>query len=147
MGQYELFQKDFCRIKLAGECIRAKIRNQRVMLMRNGAPPQDVLKRLAYAADNAAFADSIEEIRGIEGGAAATYFSQFAAMLKTNGKLTFDFQKRTRRPPRDPVNALLSLGYSVLVKELAGICHLTGLDPFYGFSIAPVTAVLPSHLI
>lgn len=137
LGQYELFQKDFCRIKLAGECIRAKIRNQRVMLMRNGDPPKDVLKRLAYAADNAASAGSIEEIRGIEGGAAAVYFSQFASMLKTDGKLTFDFQKRTRRPPRDPVNALLSLGYSVMVKELAGICHLTGLDPFCGFFHRP----------
>lgn len=136
-GQYELFDKDFCQIKLAGECIRAKIRNQRVMLMRNGDPPKEVLKRLAYAADNAASAASIDEIRGIEGGAAAVYFSQFSSMLKTDGRLTFDFQKRTRRPPRDPVNALLSLGYSVMVKELAGICHTIGLDPFCGFFHRP----------
>jgi len=135
--QYLLFEKDFCRIKLAGECIRAKIRNQRVMLMRNGDPSKPVLTRLAKASENAARATSIEEIRGIEGGAAAAYFSEFASMIKAQGKLKFDFEKRTRRPPRDPVNALLSLGYSILAKELAGVCHLVGLDPFYGFFHQP----------
>src|SRR5690606_19617860 len=82
LGQYELFQKEFCRVRLAGECVRAKIRNQRAMIMRNGDPPETVRKVLARAAKNASTAGSIEEIRGIEGGAAATYFAQFASMLK-----------------------------------------------------------------
>ncbi len=137
MRQYEYFQQDFFRVRLAGECIRAKIRNQRVMLMRNGSPDKGALKRLAYASDKATRAASIEEIRGIEGGAAATYFSEFASMLKSHRLSVFDFQKRTRRPPRDPMNALLSLGYSVLAKELAGVCHLVGLDPFLGFFHQP----------
>lgn len=137
MGQYELFQKDFCRLKLARECIRAKIRNQRVLLMRNGKPGKEILNRLATAAKAAESAGSIDEVRGIEGGAAATYFSEFASMLKADGEVAFDFNKRTRRPPRDPVNALLSLGYSVLAKELAGICHVVGLDPFFGFFHRP----------
>jgi CRISPR-associated protein Cas1 len=136
-GQYELFGRDACRIQLAGECIRAKIRNQRVMLMRNGSPDKTALKGLARASENAAQASSLAEIRGIEGGAAAVYFREFASMLKAEEKLSFDFQKRTRRPPRDPVNALLSLGYSILAKELAGICHAVGLDPFYGFFHQP----------
>lgn len=136
-GQYELFTKDFCRIKLAGECIRAKIRNQRVMLMRNGSPDKTLLKRLSRASENAGNAGSLDEIRGIEGGAAAVYFGQFASMLKAEGEISFDFKKRSRRPPRDPVNALLSLGYSILAKELAGICHQVGLDPFLGFFHQP----------
>lgn len=137
LGQYELFQKDFCRFTLARECIRAKIRNQRVLLMRNGKPNKTILKRLTNAAKAAEHATSIEEVRGIEGGAAATYFAEFASMLKTDGEVSFDFKKRTRRPPRDPVNALLSLGYSVLAKELAGVCHVVGLDPFLGFFHQP----------
>jgi CRISPR-associated protein Cas1 len=137
IGQYDLFKKDFCRIKLAGECIRAKIRNQRVMLMRNGSPDKKLLKRLSRAAENATKATSLDEIRGIEGGAAAVYFGEFGSMLKVDGKMSFDFTKRTRRPPRDPVNALLSLGYSILAKELAGICHQVGLDPFLGFFHQP----------
>jgi CRISPR-associated protein Cas1 len=67
---------------------------------------------------------------GIEGEAAALYFGQFRTMIKN---VDFDFSMRNRRPPRDPVNALLSLGYSILVKELAGVCHAVGLDPFLGF--------------
>lgn len=137
LGQYDLFRQEFCQIRLTAECIRAKIRNQRVMLMRNGEPSKAILRRLASAADHAAKAGSIDEIRGIEGGAAAVYFAEFASMLKADRRLEFDFQKRTRRPPRDPVNALLSLGYSVMVKELAGICHSVGLDPFFGFFHRP----------
>lgn len=137
VGQYDLFRKEYCQVRLAAECIRAKIRNQRVMLMRNGDPSKATLKRLAVAADNAANGGSIEEIRGIEGGAASVYFAEFASMLKTDSKLAFDFKKRTRRPPRDPVNALLSLGYSVMAKELAGICYSVGLDPFFGFFHRP----------
>lgn len=132
-GQYENFAREYFQVQLAGECIRAKIRNQRVMLMRNGSPDKTVLKSLSRASEKAGKATSLEEIRGIEGGAAALYFREFASMLKTEGRIAFDFSKRTRRPPRDPVNALLSLGYSILAKELAGICHVVGLDPFYGF--------------
>ena len=135
--QYEAFQNDYWRIKLAAECVRAKIRNQRVMLMRNGEPGKAVLERLAHAADNASFASSIEQIRGIEGGAAASYFAAFGSMLKSDDAIRFDFKRRTRRPPQDAVNAMLSLGYSILVKEIAGVCHLVGLDPFFGFFHQP----------
>jgi CRISP-associated protein Cas1 len=51
--------------------------------------------------------------------------------------LTFDFLRRNRRPPADPVNALLSFGYSMLVKDLTIICHSIGLDPFIGFYHQP----------
>jgi CRISPR-associated protein Cas1 len=58
-------------------------------------------------------------------------------MFKEAGGWAFDFTGRNKRPPRDPVNALLSLGYSMLAKELTGICHSVGLDPFFGFLHQP----------
>lgn len=136
LGQYRLFEQPFFRLKLARECVRAKIHNQRVMLMRNGDVPDRVLRLLADAREATAEARDLTELLGIEGGAANIYFEQFATMLK-GAEWKFDFRGRNRRPPRDPVNALLSLGYSVLSKELAGVCHAVGLDPFLGFLHQP----------
>ena len=94
----------------------------------------------------------MESLLGIEGLAARIYFEHFDGMIKTdrdilghskqvNGKgrdsgegwLRFDFEGRNRRPPRDPVNALLSLGYSLLAKDLTIACASVGLDPYLGF--------------
>ncbi|HOR26080.1 MAG TPA: CRISPR-associated endonuclease Cas1 [Opitutaceae bacterium] len=137
LGQYRHFGETFFRLHLAREVIRAKIHNQRVMLMRNGEVPDIVLSQLARIRDSTAEASSLSELLGIEGTAANLYFQQFASMLKTGESWKFDFAGRNRRPPRDPINALLSLGYSVLAKEIAGVCHAVGLDPFYGFMHQP----------
>jgi CRISPR-associated protein Cas1 len=136
LGQARLFAEPFFRLKLARECIRAKISNQRTMLMRNGEVPDRVLRLLAEARDATADARDLGELLGCEGAAANLYFEQFASMLK-GAEWKFDFAGRNRRPPRDPVNALLSLGYSILAKELAGVCHAVGLDPFLGFLHQP----------
>lgn len=136
LGQARLFDEPFFRLKLARECIRAKIHNQRTMLMRNGDVPDRVLRLLAEAREATADARDLGELLGCEGAAANLYFEQFASMLKGR-EWKFDFQGRNRRPPRDPINAMLSLGYSVLAKELAGVCHAVGLDPFLGFLHQP----------
>ena len=136
LGQARLFAEPFFRLRLARECIRAKIHNQRTMLMRNGDVPDRVLRLLAEARDATENARDLTELLGCEGAAASIYFEQFASMLK-GSEWKFDFQGRNRRPPRDPVNALLSLGYSILAKELAGVCHAVGLDPFLGFMHQP----------
>lgn len=136
LGQVQLFAEPFFRLKLARETIRAKIHNQRTMLMRNGEVPDRVLRLLAEARDATDDTRDLNELLGCEGAAANLYFEQFASMLK-GAEWKFDFQGRNRRPPRDPVNALLSLGYSVLAKELAGVCHAVGLDPFLGFLHQP----------
>jgi CRISPR-associated protein Cas1 len=136
-GQYRLFEQEGIRLQLARECIRAKIHNQRVMLMRNGDPPDRTLALLTSFRDATGQARDLTELMGIEGSAAAIYFEQFATMLKQTEAWNFDFRGRNRRPPRDPVNAMLSLGYSVLAKELAGVCHTVGLDPFLGFLHQP----------
>ncbi len=130
LGQYRMFGEPGIRVKLAREMVRAKIHNQRVLLMRNGDPADGVLRQMAELRDAAEDARDLDTLRGIEGTAAAAYFGQFATML--GEKADFDFNGRNRRPPRDPVNALLSQGYSVLAKELAGVLHAVGLDPFLG---------------
>ena len=71
----------------------------------------------------------------VEGAASAIYFSHFSSMLKEN--MGFEFNARNRRPPKDAVNAMLSLGYSVLAKELTGMAYTVGLDPFLGFFHSP----------
>ncbi len=136
-GQYRLFELAGVRLQLAKEAIRAKIHNQRVMLMRNGEVPERILQMMAGFRDATATARDLTELLGIEGSAAALYFEQFESMLKKREDWKFDWRGRNRRPPRDPVNALLSLGYSMLAKELTGVCHAVGLDPFLGFMHQP----------
>jgi CRISPR-associated protein Cas1 len=136
-GQYRLFELPGVRLQLAREVIRAKIHNQRVMLMRNGDVPDRVAQLMAGFRDATESARDLTALMGVEGSAAALYFEQFESMLKQRDDWKFDWRGRNRRPPRDPVNALLSLGYSMLSKELTGVCHSVGLDPFLGFMHQP----------
>lgn len=135
MGQYKMWSLPDKRLAVASEIIKAKIHNQRVLLMRNGHAPEGVLRELARLRDSCSLQVGLGSLRGVEGQAAALYFAHFASMLKEN--IGFDFNGRNRRPPKDPVNALLSLGYSVLAKELTGMAHTVGLDPFLGFFHSP----------
>jgi CRISPR-associated protein Cas1 len=96
-----------------------------------------LLKRLSKQALDAS---ELESLLGIEGTAAHWYFGHFAGMIKVNeGEQPppFDFTRRNRRPPRDPVNALLSFGYRLLVRDLTIVCHGIGFDPFIGFFHQP----------
>ncbi len=130
----------FC-LTLARDLVTTKIRNQRTLLQRNHveppAVPIDRLKRLALQAQSAG---SLETLLGIEGTAAAAYFGAFGGMIKVedaDGLPAFDFRTRNRRPPRDPVNALLSFAYSLLTRDLTIVCHAVGFDPFVGFYHQP----------
>lgn len=136
-GQYRLFELPGVRLQLAREIIRAKIHNQRVMLMRNGDVPDRVTSLMAGFRDATESARDVTQLLGLEGSAAALYFEQFESMLKQREDWKFDWRGRNRRPPRDPVNALISLGYSMLAKELTGVCYSVGLDPFLGFMHQP----------
>lgn len=136
----------FC-LRLARALVAGKIRNQRTMLQRNHVEPtQTALTFLKNMQDQAEDAEALDELLGIEGNAARVYFQHFPGMIKLdeaevgargNAEFTFDFQQRNRRPPRDPVNALLSLAYSVLAKDLTIVCHAVGFDPFLGFYHQP----------
>ena len=76
-------------------------------------------------------AEGLPELLGIEGNASAAYFQSFSAMLKP--ALGFSFERRTRRPPKDPTNALLSFAYSLLTADLISAIQTVGLDPYVGF--------------
>lgn len=137
LGQYRLFQEPETCLKLAREIVRAKIHNQRVFLMRNGDAPETDIEQLRGLRDNTEGAQNLTSLLGIEGRAAALYFNNFASMIKDKKMADFSFTERNRRPPRDPINAILSLGYSMLAKEMTGVCHSVGLDPFFGFYHKP----------
>lgn len=132
----------FC-LRLARALVAGKIRNQRTLLQRNHVePPPSALAQLKCMMDDAERAESQEELLGIEGNAARIYFQNFAGMIKPDdpfgdSDINFDFKNRNRRPPRDPVNAMLSLAYSVLAKDLTIVCHAVGFDPFLGFYHQP----------
>ena len=123
-------------LEIAARFIEAKIRNTRVLLRRNGGVVgDDVLQRMAGYAEDALKAQSAESLLGIEGNAARLYFEHFGKMLKEDHG--FVLEGRNRRPPMDPVNALLSFAYANLVREVQHALQRVGFDPFAGFSHRP----------
>ncbi len=140
-------------LRLARQFVRGKIHNQRVLFMRNHEqPPERVRLRLGQAREDLEKAGSLEALLGMEGAAAAEYFAEFAGMLRPQEEdeipgletnvpeapwARFDFNGRNRRPPTDPVNALLSLAYSLLAKECTVAAYAVGLDPYVGFYHQP----------
>lgn len=123
-------------LALARALVVAKIANQRTLLMRNhaGLPPQAAAD-LQQSAASAAEAASMDELRGHEGNAAAIYFAHFAGMIRGSASDLagrFDANGRQRRPPPDPINAVLSFGYSMLTHECVSACRLASLEPTLG---------------
>jgi len=118
-------------LPLARALIVGKIRNSRTMLRRH--LPEDDRPEIVQLADliqKAERAPTAETLLGLEGMAAKIYFSGFARLLK--GGEAFEIEGRNRRPPRDPVNALLSFVYSLLAKELTIVLQAVGFDPLLG---------------
>jgi len=123
-------------LELARAVTLAKISNQRTLLMRNHTDlPAGAASDLAESLESAERARSIDELRGHEGNAAAIYFRHFAGMFKPGAAEVagrFEQHGRRRRPPRDPVNAVLSFGYSMLANECTAACRLASLEPTLG---------------
>ncbi len=138
-------------LRIAKALVIGKIRNQRVLLMRNhAAPPREAIVELKRLSHKAKRVECAESLLGIEGTAARIYFQHFAGMLKPGDepldpgaalgqppRFDFNFRKRNRRPPRDPVNALLSLAYALVAKDLTVTAAAVGLDPYLGFYHQP----------
>lgn len=128
-------------LPLARRFTAVKIRNCRTLVRRNAdAAPAHAIDRMKELIDAAESAPSLESLLGIEGSAARVYFDAFATMLHppdAAARLAFDFDGRNRRPPRDPVNALLSFGYAMLVKDVATTLVAVGFDPYQGFYHQP----------
>ena len=123
-------------LRFAQQMIRGKIHNQRVLLRRNAKVSLDdsVLGQLKELEAKTESAASLETLLGIEGTAARLYFGQFHTLLSPRCEVAAEFQAhgRARRPPPDPVNAVLGFCYSLLTKDLVAVLTGVGLDPFLG---------------
>jgi CRISPR-associated protein Cas1 len=142
-NQFRLAAQEYFSLALARRLVAGKVRNQRTLLQRNHVEPnRNTLAGLKEMAERAERAVRLDELLGIEGNAARLYFGEFAGMIKpdeedTTAEFSFDFEGRNRRPPRDPINALLSLGYSLLAKDLTVACYAVGFDPYVGYYHEP----------
>ena len=105
----------------------------------NEAERDAALRALSRLADRAAHAASESELLGLEGEAAARYFRLFATMFADAARdfPAFAFEKRNRRPPTDPINAMLSLGYTLLTRTWLTVLSAVGFDPYLGFYHRP----------
>lgn len=136
IAQYRASQDRPQCLQLARGFVASKILNCRTLLRRNHDTPSAVaLSELKQLSRKAREARSIESLLGIEGTAARRYFGEFAGMLK--GPQGFDLEGRNRRPPRDPINALLSFCYSLLTKEFSVAVRGAGMDGMLGFYHQP----------
>ena len=137
MKQFAAAMNDRASLELAQDIVSAKIRNGTVMLRRNnpGLHPT-ALAEMQRLAGFVRSADSLQALLGIEGTAARIYFANFSGMLKTD-LAEFDFHARNRRPPADPVNAVLSFLYSMLMRQVVTTLLAVGFDPYLGFYHQP----------
>jgi len=127
-------------LELARRFVRVKIANCRTLIRRNHpSPSEELLGALTGDIRRAGHVDGLDALLGVEGMAAHRYFSAFAEMLAPGEgeTATFDLRTRNRRPPRDPVNALLSLAYAMLAREWTVVLFSVGFDPYLGFYHQP----------
>jgi CRISPR-associated protein Cas1 len=133
------FDPAFC-LRFARRLVWAKVRNARTLMRRNWRDeevPEKTLTSLKHLSERALRMERVEELLGVEGAAAAAYFGVFGGMLKEGESGTFDLTRRNRRPPTDPVNALLSFAYAMLVRAFTMTLSSVGLDPYRGFYHQP----------
>jgi CRISPR-associated protein Cas1 len=136
IAQYRAALDDRRSLDISKKMIAGKIRNCRTLLRRNDRDESGLaLERLAELAELAEEADNQSSLLGIEGAAAQIYFGKFDGMLKTRGQ--FSLEGRNKRPPSDPVNAILSYVYGILTKDIFVVLSTVGFDPFLGFYHRP----------
>lgn len=126
-------------LEVARSVIASKLIGSKSVLQRqqrNYEPSEtiaDVINHLTASIRLVKFAGSIDSLRGIEGDAAAAYFSVFGELIKPELREEFNFSGRNRRPPRDPVNAMMSFVYAILGQDISAALNGVGLDPQVGY--------------
>lgn len=140
-AQHDALTQPAKTLDIARYIVAGKLQNARNILMRSAresSTDQDCTA-LSQAAEihansirSTETATDLEKLRGIEGYAAKAYFGAFTAMVRQNRNV-FAFTERSRRPPKDPINALLSFVYTLLVGECVAACEGVGLDPQMGY--------------
>jgi CRISPR-associated protein Cas1 len=141
-AQYRLADDAQAAARIARQCIAGKVQNARQSLLRTGRETDDAAERetLQVCATELANvlrwlerdAETVEQMRGYEGQAASLYFGVFSLHLRAQRE-EFRFTVRTRRPPRDRINCLISFLYALLTHDCIAALTTTGLDPFVGY--------------
>ena len=134
LAQYDRYKDNEFKLMIARSIVEAKLKNQRTLILRyqRNHPGVDFASELAtidHALASIPNKKTISSIMGLEGASTGAYFRCYAKMLTQN----FVFEKRTKHPPLDPTNALLSLGYVLITNEIAALVESVGFDPFIGF--------------
>lgn len=139
--QYRIADADVRALEIARCCVAAKIQNQRGTLFRFARNHPDnsrigeiqiTLNRMDNCLTMSRSVNSMESLRGVEGDAAQAYFSVFDSMVLVPDE-EFRFRNRSRRPPTDRINALLSFVYSILALDMRSALESVGLDPYVGY--------------
>ena len=164
-GNVMLRQAQFQRVAdatfaldMARACVAGKIKNTRQVLLRGAreAKSDDEAKNLARLADDLAAslralpaAASLDALRGLEGEAARQYFSGLSLLVRPDQREAFAMDGRTRRPPRDRFNAVLSFLYAMWMNDCRSALEAAGLDPQVGFlhALRPGRAALALDLM
>ncbi len=140
-AQYRYADDKEKRLQMAKCCISAKIQNHRNILLRQLRNHADcdgsdnikqALNELELSLGSLKACSDIDILRGIEGSAAESYFGVFNYLILNKDK-AFEFTCRSRRPPMDPTNALLSYAYSLLALDIRSALESVGLDPYVGY--------------
>ena len=133
-SQYRILDDPAYQLIHSRAIVRAKLQHQLTLLRRHGANRNDAviqaaIQRLIQARDQVERRVSLASLRGHEGAAAQAYFSGYRHLFGPE----WHFEARRRRPPPDPINVLLSLGYTLLSQAASSAVHAVGLDPYAGF--------------
>ncbi len=133
-AQYRRLDQPEFVLEMAKGFVRAKLEHQRAMLLRRLREQEDEIisaaaEQLKTALVSVDHKTALTSLRGLEGAATAAYFGAFRRLFGPEWR----FEGRKRRPPPDPVNALLSLGYTLMAELCAGAVQTAGLDPYAGF--------------
>jgi CRISPR-associated protein Cas1 len=133
-AQYRAMEQERYMLLHAQGIVRAKLQHQQALLLRQNRERGDVVieqaaQRVREARDGVAQRRTLKSLRGHEGAAAAAYFRGYRRLFGPEWR----FEARRRRPPPDPINVLLSLGYTLLAQAAFSAVQTVGLDPYAGF--------------
>jgi CRISPR-associated protein Cas1 len=134
-AQWDAAREESKTLTIVRSFIRGKLKNYRSSLLRlqrevAAADVQGAIDGLGRSIDGLAAMGSVDTLRGLEGNGSALYFGCFGQLIRAEG---FSFSGRNRRPPTDPVNALLSFGYALLLHDVQSAVTMVGFDPYLGY--------------
>lgn len=141
-AQFRAADKVDIALEISKAFIAGKLRNSRNVLLRSARDSKDeeakaqlvrAAKSLGINLRNLAHAESAASVLGLEGDAARVYFEQFNTLIKPQMREEFEYKGRSRRPPKDAVNALISFLYALLLNDCRSALETVGLDPQLGF--------------